>query len=120
MNYADKAAVAEAAIWTVRLGGAALTLAIAGAMVEAMFPGVQNAVGARVWDGLVSAFSVALRVFYLVMAGLPILAYRLAVTYGHVGARSARHTYVTRGRHRPEYVKTHHASAWQAREAVTA
>lgn len=87
------ATVAQAAIVASYAGGAALTLAIAGAMVEAMWPGLQNRVGAQVWAGLVWLASMALRLFYLVTCGPFILAYRLAVTYLHVGGRRARHRY---------------------------
>lgn len=112
--------VAEVAIVTTRLVGSALTVTIGGAILEAMAPGVQNRVLSRTWAGTVKALRFALRLFILV-TGWPIrTAYGLTVTYVHVGARKARHTLVTRGRHRPEYVKTHRASAWQARGMVTA
>lgn len=37
------------------------------------------------------------------------LAWGLLVTYAHLGWRGQRHAYVTRGRHRPAYVKRHPA-----------
>lgn len=83
--------VAETAIVLAVTGGAALTLAVAGAMVEAMFPGVQARMGTRVWASLVWALSVALRLFSL--------PYLLAVTYVHLG--TGRHSIVSRGHHRP-------------------
>lgn len=118
MIIQDVVTVAQAAIVTSYAGGAALTLAIAGSMVEAMYPGAQNRMGVRVWEALVSALSVALRVFLLVTGARAVKA--LAVTYLHTGARYQRHGHVTRGRHRPDHIRTHPASSWQARGAVTA
>lgn len=57
--------VAGGAIVLAGLMGSALTLAVVGAMVEAVWPGTDTRV--RVW--LVSAVSVALRAFLLVIMG---------------------------------------------------
>lgn len=81
MIIQDVVTVAQAAIVTSYAGGAALTLAIAGSMVEAMYPGARKRVGRRVWEALVSALSVALRAFLLVTGARMVRA--LAVTYLH-------------------------------------
>lgn len=107
----DVVTVAQAAIVTSYAGGAALTLAIAGAMVEALWPGVQNRTGARVWEALVWVASMALRLLHLIACGPVILAYRLAVTYLHTypaDKGSGRHyrgsgrRFQAPGRHRRE------------------
>lgn len=79
--------------------GASLSLAIAGALLTAVLPGWDT----QTWAAIIWALSVALKPFSLVWA----LLVALAVTYLHVGWRRQRHTYVRRGRHRPEYVKAH-------------
>lgn len=85
--------VVMSAVILTRAGGVALTLAIAGAMVEALWPGVQDAAASLVWGWLISAPSLALRLFYLLTLGVLILAYRLAVTYLHTGGKTGRHHY---------------------------
>ena len=81
--------------------GGVLALAVAGAALEAMSPHWLP----RTWGWVLRALSVALRGLYVAL-GLR-LAYRLAVTYLHLGWRGQAHTWVRRGRHRPEYVKAH-------------
>lgn len=102
--------VATVATWVAWMTGASLSVAVLGAACEAMFPGSL----AWTWVGFLSGLSVALRLFMLVT--LLDFAWRVLVTYLHVGR--ARHTLVTRGRHRPSYVRTHPASTWQARGAA--
>lgn len=85
--------VVMSAVILTRVGGVALTLAIAGAMVEAMWPGAQDAMATRVWGWLVSTIRMALRLIYLLTCGWAILAYRLAVTYLHTPGRTGRHHY---------------------------
>lgn len=87
--------------------GAGLTISVGFAATMPVHEPVRQTLS-RLWAWARKAGSVALRGLYVAL-GLR-LAYRLAVTYLHVGWKGQRHAYVTRGRHRPAYVKRH---AWR-------
>lgn len=91
--------VATVAVWVAWLTGGTLCLAVLGAACEAVIPGVMTWVGMAGLTGLYGALRL------LLLLTLLTLVWRLLVTYLHLGA--SRHTYVTRGRHRPAYIRTH-------------
>lgn len=66
MDIDDVRTVAVGAAVLAGVIGSALTLAVLGAMVEAMLPGTMGAIG----TGAVSALSVSLRAFLLVTVGV--------------------------------------------------
>lgn len=104
MDIDDVRTVAVGAAVLAGLIGLALTLAVVGAMVEAVLPGTMGAIG----TGAVSALSVSLRVFLLVtvgtfafltLAGVMLVAVlrlvtsplrAVLVTYAHTGS-TGRH-----------------------------
>lgn len=81
-------------------GGLAVTVGFA-ATVPIHTPVRVGLTRACAWT--LKALRMALRAFVWVLC----LPSALAVTYFHVGWRRQRHAYVTRGRHRPAYVKRH-------------
>lgn len=105
VSYAVAQTVGTVAIPTAWLIGGALTVAVVGAVTEPMHDTI-GYMATRVWAGLSGALRFALRAIALVAFG--ILAYRLMVTYLHLGWRRQRHAYERGvGRHRPSYVKRH-------------
>lgn len=107
ITFEDTVTIATLAVVTVKVGGACLTLAIAGAAVEAMWPGAQTRILTRAWEAYVSGFYGVLRALWLVV-GWPVrMGWGLAVTYLHLGY--GRHTRFTHGEHRPVTVRRRHA-----------
>lgn len=112
-SYEGAVTLASVAVPTVRYLGAALTLAISGALWQAVGPASYT----RVTTWAVRALRGALRLAVAIL-GLPVrTVVNLGRTYLHWGWRGQAHTYVKAGRHRPEYVARHPwtpVKAWKA------
>lgn len=84
--------------------GGGLTVAVTWAGTMPLHASIRTTLS-RVWAWARKAVRFALVAFAMVL-GLRWL-HRVAVTYFHLGWRGQRHTLVTRGRHRPSYVRAH-------------